>query len=167
MSNSVNKVILIGHLGKDPEMRYTAAGAPIASFSLATSEQWKDKQSGEKTDKTEWHNIVMFDKVAEIAGQYLKKGSLVYLEGKLQTDKWTDKEGVERYTTKIVANQMTMLGGKAESDKPVANYEVKEVKPAAPRQSYAPPAQERRYAPPPPNGSPPPKADFDDDVPFN
>lgn len=151
MAGSVNKVILIGHLGKDPEMRYTAAGAPIANFSLATSESWKDKQSGEKTDKTEWHNIVMFDKVAEIAGQYLKKGSLVYLEGKLQTEKWTDKEGHERYTTKIIANQMTMLGGKAEGEKPTAN---------APRQSYTPPPQ-RRDVPPPAA-----KADFDDDVPF-
>lgn len=145
MAGSVNKVILIGHLGKDPEMRYTAAGAPIANFSLATSESWKDKQSGEKTDKTEWHNIVMFDKVAEIAGQYLKKGSLVYLEGKLQTEKWTDKEGNDRYTTKIIANQMTMLGGKAEGEKP----------------SYTPPPQ-RRDVPPPAA-----KADFDDDVPFN
>lgn len=103
----------------------------------------------------------MFDKVAEIAGQYLKKGSLVYLEGKLQTEKWTDKEGHERYTTKIIANQMTMLGGKGETDKPTANYEVKEVKPAAPRQSYTPPPQ-RRDVPPPAA-----KADFDDDVPFN
>ena len=102
MAGSVNKVILIGHLGKDPEMRYTAAGAPIANFSVATSESWKDKHSGEKTDKTEWHNIVMFDKVAEIAGQYLRKGSLVYLEGKLQTRKWQDKEGNDRYTTEIV-----------------------------------------------------------------
>ncbi len=156
MNSSVNKVILVGHLGKDPEMRATSGGMQVASFSLATSERLKDK-----TDKTEWHNIVMFDKVAEIAGQYLKKGSLVYLEGKLQTEKWTDKEGHERYTTKIIANQMTMLGGKGETDKPTANYEVKEVKPAAPRQSYTPPPQ-RRDVPPPAA-----KADFDDDVPFN
>lgn len=157
MNSSVNKVILVGHLGKDPEMRATSGGMQVASFSLATSERLKDK-----TDKTEWHNIVMFDKVAEIAGQYLKKGSLVYLEGKLQTEKWTDKEGHERYTTKIIANQMTMLGGKGETDKPVTNHEVKEVKPAAPRQSYTPPPQ-RRDVPPPPAA----KADFDDDVPFN
>lgn len=147
MAGSVNKVILVGHLGKDPEMRATSGGMQVASFSLATSERLKDK-----TDKTEWHNIVMFDKVAEIAGQYLKKGSLVYLEGKLQTEKWTDKEGHERYTTKIIANQMTMLGGKAEGEKPTAN---------APRQSYTPPPQ-RRDVPPPAA-----KADFDDDVPFN
>lgn len=156
MSNSVNKVILVGHLGKDPEMRATSGGMQVASFSLATSERLKDK-----TDKTEWHNIVMFDKVAEIAGQYLKKGSLVYLEGKLQTEKWTDKEGHERYTTKIIANQITMLGGKAEGEKPTFKNEVKEVKPAAPRQSYSPPPQ-RRDVPPPPAA----KADFDDDVPF-
>jgi single-strand DNA-binding protein len=164
MAGSVNKVILIGHLGKDPEMRYTAAGAAIASFSLATSESWKDKQSGEKTDKTEWHNIVMFDKVAEIAGQYLRKGSLVYLEGKLQTDKWTDKEGHDRYTTKVIANQMTMLGSKGEttSYSPPAETAAPV---SAPRQSYAPPPS--NYAPVSrPPVPPPPKADFDDDVPF-
>ena len=160
MSSSVNKVILVGHLGKDPEMRYTAAGAPIASFNLATSEQWKDKQSGEKTDKTEWHDIVMFDKVAEIAGQYLRKGSLVYLEGKLQTEKWTDKEGHDRYTTKIIANQMTMLGGKGEETSNYSPPAETSAPVSKPRQSYAPPAQKRRYAPPP-------KADFDDDAPFN
>lgn len=158
MAGSVNKVILIGHLGKDPEMRYTAAGSPIANFSLATSESWKDKQSGEKTDKTEWHNIVMFDKVAEIAGQYLRKGSLVYLEGKLQTRKWQDKDGNDRYTTEIVASQMTMLGGKGESEPPAPATQKHEVRDHSPQQrQYAP----RQYAPLPP------KADFDDDVPFN
>jgi single-strand DNA-binding protein len=164
MAGSVNKVILIGHLGKDPEMRYTAAGAPIANFSLATSESWKDKHSGEKTDKTEWHNIVMFDKVAEIAGQYLRKGSLVYLEGKLQTRKWQDKEGNDRYTTEIVASQMTMLGSKGES----ASYSppVETAAPvSAPRQNYAPPPSNYAPASRPPV-PPPPKADFDDDVPF-
>ena len=162
MAGSVNKVILIGHLGKDPEMRYTAAGAPIANFSLATSESWKDKQSGEKTDKTEWHNIVMFDKVAEIAGKYLTKGSLVYLEGKLQTEKYTDKEGIERYSTKVVANQMTMLGNKPENESPApVKHEVKD---------HSPP-QQRQYAPPPqyPNKRrdvPPPDFTPDQDVPF-
>jgi len=164
MAGSVNKVILVGHLGKDPEMRYTAAGAPIASFSLATSEQWKDKQSGGKTEKTEWHNVVMFDKVAEIAGQYLRKGSLVYLEGKLQTDKWTDKEGHDRYTTKVIANQMTMLGSKGET----ASYSppAETATPvSAPRQNYAPPPSNYTPASRPPV-PPPAKADFDDDVPF-
>lgn len=163
MAGSVNKVILIGHLGKDPEMRYTAAGAAIASFSLATSESWKDKQSGEKTDKTEWHNIVMFDKVAEIAGQYLRKGSLVYLEGKLQTDKWTDKEGHDRYTTKVIANQMTMLGNKGESEPPAPappKHEVKDHSPQ-PQRQYAPPPQYPNKRPTV-NGDP----DFVDDVPF-
>lgn len=166
MAGSVNKVILIGHLGKDPEMRATASGESVASFSLATSESWKDKKSGEKTDKTEWHNIVMFDKVAEIAGQYLRKGSLVYLEGKLQTRKWQDKDGNDRYTTEIIASQMTMLGGKSQGDsQPVAaNHEVKD---------HSPQPQKRQYAPPPnytPASRPPvpspPKADFDDDVPW-
>jgi single-strand DNA-binding protein len=165
MAGSVNKVILVGHLGKDPEMRYTAAGAPIASFSLATSEQWKDKQSGEKTDKTEWHNIVMFDKVAEIAGQYLRKGSLVYLEGKLQTDKWTDKEGHDRYTTKIIANQMTMLGSKGGESTSYSPPAETSAPVSTPRQSYAPPPSNYTPASRPPV-PPPPKADFDDDVPF-
>jgi single-strand DNA-binding protein len=108
---SVNKVILVGNLGRDPEMRYAPSGDAIANFGLATTDTWKDK-SGEKQEKTEWHRVVMFGKVAEIAGEYLKKGSAVYIEGRLQTRKWTDKEGHERYTTEIVADRMQMLGGR-------------------------------------------------------
>ena len=111
MARGVNKVILLGRLGKDPEVRYTQGGSAVTSFSIATSEAWKDKATGEKQEKTEWHNIVMFSRLAEIAGQYLKKGSQVYIEGKLQTRKWTDKNGIDRYTTEIIANEMQMLGG--------------------------------------------------------
>lgn len=106
----VNKVILIGHLGRDPEVRYTTTGKAMANLSLATSEQWKDKQTGERQDKTEWHRIVMFNRLAEVAGEYLKKGAPVYIEGKLQTRKWQDRDGNDRYTTEIVANNMQMLG---------------------------------------------------------
>ena len=114
----VNKAIIVGSLGNDPDIRYSASGAAIANISVATSEQWKDKDSGEKQEKTEWHRIVFFGKLAEIVGEYLKKGSQVYVEGKIQTRKWQDKEGVDRYTTEIVGNEMQMLGGKKSSDKP-------------------------------------------------
>jgi single-strand DNA-binding protein len=107
---SVNKVILVGTLGRDPEIRYMPSGDAIASFSIATNDTWKDK-SGKKQERTEWHRISMFGKPAEIAGQYLKKGSNVYLEGRLQTRKWADKDGVERQTTEVVADRMQMLGG--------------------------------------------------------
>jgi single-strand DNA-binding protein len=112
--SSVNKAILIGRLGKDVELKSLPSGKPVANFSIATSESWKDKKTGEKQEKTEWHNIVVFDKLAEICGSYLKKGSLVYLEGKIQTRKYTDKNGVEKYMTEILANEMKMLGGKSE-----------------------------------------------------
>lgn len=110
----VNKVIILGNLGKDPETRFMPNGKAVTNFSIATSESWKDKQTGEKKDKTEWHNIVMFDRLAEIAAEYLKKGSSVYVEGKLQTRKWQDKEGKDRYTTEIVAHELQMLGSKPE-----------------------------------------------------
>ena len=110
---SVNKVILIGNLGRDPEIRYMPNGDAVANFSMATTESWKDKQ-GQRQDKTEWHNIVMFRRQAEIAGEYLKKGSSVYIEGRLQTRKWQDKDGNDRYTTEIVADQMKMLGSRGE-----------------------------------------------------
>jgi len=108
---SVNKVILIGRLGKDPETRYMSSGEAVTNATLATSENWKDK-SGEKQERTEWHNLVFYRRLAEIAGEYLKKGSQIYVEGKLQTRKWQDKEGKDRYTTEIIVNEMTMLGGK-------------------------------------------------------
>jgi single-strand DNA-binding protein len=107
---SVNKVILVGNLGADPEMRYMPNGDAVCNIRMATTESWKDKNSGEKKEITEWHRVVFYRKLAEIAGQYLKKGSQVYLEGRIRTRKWTDKEGQERYTTEIEANEMQMLG---------------------------------------------------------
>ncbi len=111
---SVNKVILIGNLGRDPELKSLPSGQPVANFSIATSEKWKDKSTGETKEQTEWHNIIMFGKLAEIAGQYLKKGSSVFVEGRLQTRKWQDKNGQDRYTTEIIANEMKMLGGRGD-----------------------------------------------------
>ena len=108
----INKVILVGNLGRDPEVRYSAKGSAIANITIATSEQWTDKQSGQKQEKTEWHRVVMFNRLGEIAGEYLKKGSQVYIEGKLQTRKWQDNNGQDRYTTEIVANEMQMLGSR-------------------------------------------------------
>src|SRR3972149_5589738 len=119
---SVNKVILLGNLGKDPEVRYMTSGEAMATITLATSETWKDK-SGEKQEKTEWHRVVFFGKLAEIAGEYLKKGRQVYVEGKLQTRKWQDKEGQERYTTEIVADEMQMLGRREEGGGGGGGYE--------------------------------------------
>jgi single-strand DNA-binding protein len=112
MARGVNKVILVGNLGKDPEVRYMPNGNAVANITLATSESWKDKQTGEQQEKTEWHRIVMFRRLGEIAGEYLKKGSQVYIEGKLQTRKWQDNSGNDRYTTEIVANEMQMLGSR-------------------------------------------------------
>ena len=114
MSRGVNKVILVGNLGADPETRYTANGGAITSIRIATSEQWTDKQSGQKQERTEWHRVKFFGRLAEIAGEYLKKGRQVYVEGSLRTDKYTDKDGVERYTTDVIANEMQMLGGQGE-----------------------------------------------------
>lgn len=108
--SGINRVIIVGRLGKDPEIRYTADGKAVANMSVATSEEWKDKQTGDKQSKTEWHRIVIFGKLADIAGKYLKKGSQAYFEGKLQTRKWQDQNGQDRYSTEIVANVMQMLG---------------------------------------------------------
>jgi len=150
---SVNKVILIGRLGKDPETRYMTSGEAVTNCTLATSESWKDK-SGEKQEKTEWHNLVFYRRLAEIAGEYLKKGSQIYVEGKLQTRKWQTKEGQDRYTTEIVVNEMTMLGGKSSG---AGSFEVVENKPAssgaAPAKS-APAAAKSSFD------------NFDDDIPF-
>ena len=109
---SVNKVILVGNLGRDPEVRYTASGDAMCNFSIATTESWKDKASGERRELTEWHRVSLFGKLAEIAGQYLKKGSQVYIEGSLRTRKWTDKDGQEKYTTEIRGDEMKMLGSR-------------------------------------------------------
>jgi single-strand DNA-binding protein len=112
MSRGINKVILVGNLGNDPDTRYTAGGAAVANISLATTDSWKDKETGQQQDRTEWHRVVFFGRLAEIVGEYLRKGSQVYIEGRLQTRKWQDKTGNDRYTTEIVANEMQMLGGR-------------------------------------------------------
>lgn len=169
----VNKVILVGTLGRDPEVRYTPNGNAIANLSVATSEQWTDKQSGERQEKTEWHRVVIFGKLAEIAGQYLKKGSQVYLEGKLQTRKWQDQSGQDRYSTEIVLDvngQMQMLGGRNDQrggtvmmDDGYADYGMGGGVSAS--GSYGAP----RPAMPAQNRSPSPAAfgpDLDDDIPF-
>ena len=111
---SLNKVMLIGNLGKDPEVRYTTSGQAVASFSIATTEKFKNKQSGDWDEKTEWHRITLWGKLAEIAGEYLAKGKTVFIEGRLQTRKWTDRDGNERYTTEIIGDRMQMLGGKGD-----------------------------------------------------
>ena len=146
---SVNKVILVGNLGRDPEVRYMASGEAVCNFSIATTDSWKDK-NGEKQERTEWHNIVMYRRLAEIAGEYLKKGAPVYLEGKLQTRKWQDKDGKDRYTTEILADQMQMLGGRG-GDGGGGQ--------ASPQRQQAP--AQRQAAPAPSGGNVP-----DDDIPF-
>jgi single-strand DNA-binding protein len=112
MARGVNKAVIVGTLGQDPDVKYTASGSPVVNVSVATNESWKDKTTGENIEKTEWHRIVIFGKLGEIAAQYLKKGSQVYFEGKIQTRKWQDQTGNDRYSTEIVANEMQMLGGK-------------------------------------------------------
>ena len=141
MSKGINKVILVGNLGNDPELRYSQSGSAMCSISIATSEAWKDKATGEQKERTEWHRVKIFGKLAEIAGEYLKKGSQVYIEGKLRTDKYTDKAGVEKYSTDIIADELQMLGGKPSGE-------------SAPRQSA-------------PSGSAPKSDPFpDDDIEF-
>ena len=116
--SDLNRVMIIGRLGADPETKYTASGAAITNLSVATSERWKDKQTGENQERTEWHRVAFFGRLAEIAGEYLHKGSQVFIEGRLQTDKWQDKDGNDRYTTKIVGSGMNMLGGKGDATAP-------------------------------------------------
>lgn len=155
MARGVNKVILIGNLGNDPDIRYTAGGAAVANISLATAESWRDKESGEQQERTEWHRIVFFGRLAEIVGEYLRKGSQVYVEGRLQTRKWQDKEGIDRYSTEIVANEMQMLGSKSGGS---ANYE------SAPQQAQSSaPAQKPEASN---TSAATPTDDFDDDIPF-
>ncbi len=162
MARGVNKVIIVGNLGNDPEVRYANNGSAIANISVATTESWKDKNTGEQQEKTEWHRIVMFNRLGEIAGEYLKKGSQVYIEGRLQTRKWQDKSGQDKYTTEIVANEMQMLGGRGGSDMSGGGgggYQ-------APQQASAPqPAAQQGGGQPQP-AQPAPSNDFDDDIPF-
>ena len=114
--SSVNKALIIGNLGQDPEIKYTQSGSPVANLSVATSERWKDKNTGEQKEQTEWHRVVVFGRLAEIAEQYLKKGSKVFIEGKIQTRDWEDAEGNKKYTTEVVAREMTMLNSRASTD---------------------------------------------------
>jgi len=167
---SVNKVILIGNLGKDPEVRYAPSGSAICNITLATSRNWKDKTSGERQEETEWHRVVFFDRMAEVAGEYLKKGKSVYIEGRLKTRKWTDKEGVDKYTTEVMADRMEMLGsreGGGGSGGDEGYGEQAAPRAEAPRRS-APP---QRAPAPAPRAAPAPKTstgfdDMDDDIPF-
>jgi single-strand DNA-binding protein len=136
MTRGVNKVIIVGNLGQDPETKFTAGGTAITNISVATSESWKDKQTGQSQERTEWHRIVFFNRLAEIAGEYLKKGSKVYIEGALRTRKWQDQSGQDRYTTEIVANEMQMLDSRNDGDSSGAGHNRA---PSAPSQPSAPP----------------------------
>ena len=148
MARGINKVILVGTLGADPDTRYTPSNAAVTNLSIATNESWKDKQSGEQKEKTEWHRVVMFNRLAEIATEYLRKGSQVYIEGKIQTRKWEDKEGKDRWTTEIVANEMQMLGSRSSGGNSA---------PSSPEGSSS-----NTTSTPEKQGS----DDFDDDIPF-
>lgn len=167
-SRGINKVILIGNLGQDPEVRYMPNGGAVTNLTLATSESWRDKQTGEQKEKTEWHRVVIFGKLAEIAGEYLKKGSQVYIEGSLQTRKWTDQSGQDKYTTEVVVNiggTMQMLGGRqGGGDAPQGSWgqpQQPQASQSAANQATAKPQSQ----PQPPVGNEPPM-DFDDDIPF-
>ncbi len=167
MARGINKVILIGNLGRDPEVRYTAGGSAVANLRIATTESWKDKQTGEKKEATEWHSVVLFGKTAEIAGEYLKKGRTVYIEGRLQTRKYQDKEGVERYSTEIVGSDMQMLGGGEGRGEGGGSYGGRQSGAEEPAWGGGAPAAAGR----PGGGASKPAADdfggdFDDDIPF-
>ncbi len=159
----LNKVMLIGRLGADPEVRYMPSGGAVTTLSLATSRRWKDRQTGERREETEWHRVVMFNRLAEIAGEYLKKGSQAYIEGHIRTRKWQAQDGQDRYTTEIVADSMNMLdsrsGGTSEfgGEHAPGGYS----KPAGQSQPSAPQSSSGSMPPPPPNYD-----DFDDDIPF-
>lgn len=162
---SVNKVIIVGNLGRDPETRYMPNGEAVTNVAVATTESWKDKTSGDKKEITEWHRITFYRKLAEIAGQYLKKGSSVYIEGRLQTRKWTDKDGVERFTTEIIADTMQMLGGRPGAGGGSASMDddYSSNNAPAPRQSSAGASSAARSAAKPAASN---FNDMDDDIPF-
>ncbi len=166
---SVNKVILVGNLGRDPEVRYMPNGEAVCNFSIATTDSWKDK-SGAKQERTEWHNIVMYRKLAEIAGEYLKKGRPVYVEGRLQTRKWQTKEGQDRYTTEIIADQMQMLGGRDSAGSNASYDGGMDQSGGGDDYNQAPSSGQARQAPA--QSTPKPAAsgsgfdDFEDDIPF-
>jgi single-strand DNA-binding protein len=164
MARGINKVILIGHLGADPETRAMPSGMTVANLRLATTESWKDKQSGEQQERTEWHNVALFGRLGEIAAEYLRKGSQVYIEGRLRTRKWQDKEGRDRYTTEIVGNEMQMLGGRGGASAAAGGSE---------RYAEGPRAEGGESAPSPASapsgaaaGAGASHDEFDDDIPF-
>lgn len=164
MSRGINKVILVGNLGKDPETRYTQSNTAVTTLTIATSESWRDKNSGENQERTEWHRVVLWGRLGEIAGEYLQKGRQVYIEGKLQTRKWQDQSGQDRYTTEIVGSEMQMLGGRAGGsaslDEGFSGGSQQSSRPAA---SNAPAPQNNA----PQNNAPDMGDDFvDDDIPF-
>jgi len=179
-SRGVNKVILVGNLGQDPEVRYMPNGGAVANITLATSESWRDKQTGETKEKTEWHRVVLFGKLAEVAGEYLRKGSQVYIEGSLQTRKWTDQAGVEKYTTEVVVNvggTMQMLGGRQGGGAPAGGGQGQGNnngwgQPQQPQggNQFSGGQQQSQSRPQPQQSSAPagnePPMDFDDDIPF-
>jgi single-strand DNA-binding protein len=157
MARGINKVILIGHLGADPETRAMPSGMTVANMRLATTESWKDKQSGEQQERTEWHNVALFGRLGEIAAEYLRKGSQVYIEGRLRTRKWQDKEGRDRYTTEIVANEMQMLGGRGGAGGGGG---------ASAGGGAGEPAARTEHAEAAAGGAGASRDDFDDDIPF-
>lgn len=144
MARGVNKVILVGNIGQDPEMKYMPSGNAVTNISVATSESWKDKETGQQQERTEWHRVVFFNRLAEIAGEYLRKGSKVYVEGQLRTRKWQDQSGQDRYTTEIVASEMQMLDGRNESDG--QSYAQPQPQPQQQQQAARPTAQNNAYA---------------------
>ena len=152
MARGINKVILVGNLGADPDTRYMPSGKAVTNIRIATSESWKDRTTGDQQERTEWHTVVLFDKLGEIAAEYLRKGSQVYIEGSLRTRKWQDKEGKDRYSTEIVARDMQMLGGRGGAGASGS---------AEPRPSRSAPAEDRSSAAPPAD-----VGEFDDDIPF-
>lgn len=156
---SINKVIIVGNLGRDPESRYSPNGEQVTRVSIATTDARKDRQTGERVENTEWHRVVFFGKLAEIAGQYLKKGSQVYVEGRLRTSKYTGKDGVERYSTDIIAEQMQMLGSRQGNGDPAGSYDGSFQQPV-PRQNAG------RLQQPSSGGGMPPNIPMDDDIPF-
>ena len=169
----LNKVILIGYLGRDPEIRYMPNGDAVCNFSIATRESWKD-QSGQRQERTEWHNITLYRRLAEVAGQYLKKGSQVYIEGKIQSRKYTDKQGIERTAYDIIGNEMKMLGSRGGNQQQGGYHDDAGYAPA-PQQNYAPQPQQPAYDAPPPAAPTQRQApvvpaapvdDIDDDIPF-
>ena len=163
-SRGVNKVILVGNLGGDPEVRYLPSGGAVANITLATSESWRDKATGEQKEQTEWHRVVLFGKLAEVAGEYLRKGSQVYIEGQLRTRKWTDQSGSEKFTTEIVVNVggvMQMLGGRQGSGTPAGGNQQQQ---GGNQFSGGAQSRPRQQSVPAPSNEPP--MDFDDDIPF-